>query len=136
MVWKRFIVIVVAISVLTMVLVVGYSGKIDAPKAAANPSEMDEIVVRITSKGATVTDPSGNDIRPEKIAGLDKLPRSDDPTFKAELTRTIANHLQKKDVTVLWYSMPVVEFSFEASPECSCRCDGGDCRCRPDGCAR
>jgi hypothetical protein len=117
MVWKRFIMLAVVVLVLPMVLVAGYSGR----NVYANPEAPDEIVVRISSKGVTVTDPDGNEIKAIPVDPKDPM---------GSLARRMGSD---KPVKLIRGGAPQ-EFSFEASPECTCRCEGGECRCRPDGC--
>jgi hypothetical protein len=123
MVRKRFIMIMVVVLVLTTVLVVSCNWRNGPPKAVANPSETDEIVVRITSKGVTVTDPDGNEITAIPVDPKDPI---------GSLARRIGID---KRVKLIRGGAPF-EFSFETNPACTCRCEGAECKCRPNGCVR
>jgi hypothetical protein len=115
--WKRLSLLAVVVLVLPVFLMAGCSG----PTAMATSDATDEIIVRISSKGVIVTDEQGRLLPAISVDAKDPV---------GSIVRRVG-----RPVKLLSGGAPV-EFSFETNPNCTCRCEGGECRCRPDGCVQ
>jgi hypothetical protein len=109
----------------TLVGMFGCGYKNTASPPTSTPQRPDEILIRVTSEGVQITDAEGGDDLQEIAVD----PANPIESLTTQL-RTTAGRVE------LLGGGPILIFSFQTNPACTCSCVGTKCKCRPRGCVR